>query len=387
MKYLSKVFNLYFDEIASDYFCSPGRIELLGNHTDHNNGLVLVSSVSLSIKAATKKANEICIFSKGYPSIKIDLSNIEYKKSEEGTSTSLVKGILRGFVNQGYQIGGFKCYLESDIFKGAGISSSAAYELLIANILNYYYNQNKIPKVELAKIGQFAEVNYFGKPCGLLDQMGVSLGGINMIDFKSTSEPKIEQMYLELNDYDVILINTGDDHCNLTDYYKSIQDDMKDISTYFNCSSLREVKEDEFYHSLPILKEKYGGRAILRAVHYFEENKRVIKARDAIINNNIELFLKLINESGVSSFELLQNCFYPEDKKQGITLALTLSKRIVKDGAFRVHGGGFAGTILAFVNKKESDNYLNEMSKVFGLNNCVKVKLTKEGTKRLQDKL
>lgn len=382
---VEKSFLLNFSERAEDFFSSSGRIELLGNHTDHNNGLVLVSAVSLDIFAGVKMSNDnyIRIISEGYPLMTININNLNLSPNEKGKSSAIVKGVIQGFKNRGYNVGGFYCYATSNVFKGAGVSSSAAYELLIAGILNYYFNDNTIDRVELAKIAQFSEVEFFGKPCGLLDQMGISLGGINMIDFESIITPKISHIELELKDYDVILVNTGDDHTALTQYYSEIKDEMSKISSYFNKKTLREVNEEEFLKAIPELKNKYGGRAILRAIHFFEENKRVEIAYKAIENGDIATFLRCINESGESSYKLLQNCYYANDVNQGITLGVVLSQKLIKDGAVRVHGGGFAGTILSIVNKKESSKYLDEISKVFGKENCNKVYLRKLGVTKL----
>lgn len=382
---VDKNFFINFDERVADYFSSSGRIELLGNHTDHNNGLVLVSAVSLDILAGVRKTNDnyIKIISEGYPLMTININNLNLSPNEKGKSSAIVKGVVQGFLNRGYKVGGFICYATSNIFKGAGISSSAAYELLIAGILNSYYNNDELDKVELAKIAQFSEVEFFGKPCGLLDQMGISLGGINMIDFESIVTPKIAHVELDLDDYDVILVNTGDDHTSLTQYYSEIKDEMASIAKHFGKTVLREVNVEEFYGSLKELKKNYGGRAVLRAIHYFDENERVNVAYNAIKNNDIKTFLKCVNESGESSYRLLQNCYYANDINQGITLGVVLSQRIIKDGAVRVHGGGFAGTILAFVNKNESENYINKMSEVFGKENCNRVGLRKLGVTRL----
>ena len=382
---VEKNFLINFNERVDDFFSSSGRIELLGNHTDHNNGLVLVSAVSLDIFAGVKKVegNYIKIISDGYPVMNININNLSVTPNEIGKSSAIVKGVLQGFKDRGLNIGAFTCYATSNIYKGAGISSSAAYELLICEILNYYYNDDKVDRVEMAKIAQFAEVEFFGKPCGLLDQMGISLGGINMIDFKSIKEPVIKHVELELKDYDVVLVNTGDDHTSLTKYYAEIKDEMAMIAKYFGKEVLREVAHQDFLNEIPVLREKFGGRAILRAMHYFDENKRVELAYKAIINNDIKMFLRCMSNSGESSYKLLQNCYYADDKNEGIPLALIISKKIIKDGAVRVHGGGFAGTILAIVNKEESDEYVKVMKKVFGDVNCNKVELRKLGVTKL----
>ena len=379
---IEKNFLINFSERIDDFFSSSGRIELLGNHTDHNNGKVLVSAVSLDIFAGVKKTNDnyIRIVSEGFPLMTININNLSLSPNEKGKSSAMVKGVVQGFLNRGLKVGGFICYATSNIYKGAGVSSSAAYELLICEILNYYYNEDKVDRVEMAKIAQYSEVEFFGKPCGLLDQMGISLGGVNMIDFESTKTPLIQHVELELKDYDVVLINTGDDHSALTPYYAEIKDDMAKIAKHFKKNVLREVTHEDFLNEIPTLRKKFGGRAIIRAMHYYDENKRVEKAYKAICNKDISTFLNCVNESGESSYKMLQNCYYANDASQGITLALTISKKIIKDGACRVHGGGFAGTILAFVNKNESDYYLDVMRKVFGDENCNRVNLRMLGS-------
>ena len=379
---IEKGFFTNFSDKIDDFFSSSGRIELLGNHTDHNNGKVLVSAVSLDIFAGVKKTNDnyIKIVSEGYPLMTININNLTLTANEKGKSSAMVKGVVKGFLNRGLNVGGFLCYATSNIYKGAGVSSSAAYELLICEILNYYFNDDKIDRVEMAKIAQFSEVEYFGKPCGLLDQMGISLGGVNMIDFESIKTPLIQHVELELENYDVVLINTGDDHSSLTQYYAEIKDDMSNIAKYFKKDVLREVNHEDFLKAIPALKKEFGGRAILRAMHYYDENKRVEEAYNAICNKDIPTFLKCVNDSGESSYKLLQNCYYANDASQGITLALTISKKIIKDGACRVHGGGFAGTILAFVNKNETSYYLDVMKAVFGEENCNRVHLRMLGS-------
>lgn len=379
-------FNIY-KEYPNFFISSPGRVEVLGNHTDHNNGKVLVSSIDLDILAAIKKRNDgkILFKSQGYSINGVDVNELDIKKDEFGKSNALIRGIVSRFVELGYKVGGFEGVSDSRIFKGAGLSSSAAFELLIGNILNYLYNDNSIDKVELAKIGQYAENVYFNKPSGLLDQMGISLGGFNYIDFKDTESPIIKNFKFLLKDYRVVLVNTGGSHSHLTQYYKSIKDDMKAVSNFFNKDVLREVSEDDFYANLKTLNKKVGGRAINRAIHYFEENKRVDKAFEALNNNDVKTFLNMINESGESSYKLLQNCFIEKDKKQGIALALSLSKKMITDGACRVHGGGFKGTVIAYVSVKEQAKYINLMKEVFGERNVSKVTFREIGTAVIEE--
>ena len=257
---LSKVFLDNFHIEPEDAFTSPGRIELLGNHTDHNNGLVLVSSIDLNILALTTPTtdNKISLYSEGFPLLEIDITDLTKKKKEEGESSGIIRGILYRMNELGYKIGGFKISTSTMIFKGAGVSSSASFELLIGKILSYYYNEDKISEVELAKIGQYAEVNYFNKPCGLLDQMGISLGSVNFIDFKSIDEPYVKTIKSSLIDYEFVLVNTKDSHSSLTHLYSKIKEDMLLIASYFNKKTLREVYYKDFYNAKDELISKYG---------------------------------------------------------------------------------------------------------------------------------
>lgn len=381
---MNKIVDLFvekFDKPIDKFFSSSGRIELLGNHTDHNNGKCLVSAVNLDIIAATAKTNDgvITIYSDGFPVVAVDINDVEKKIEEQGKSIAIVRGVTSRFIQLGYKVGGFKACANSTIFPGSGVSSSAAYEELICGILNYYYNDNKIDPVEMAKIGQYAETQYFGKPCGLLDQMGVALGAVNYLDFKDLKEPVHKTIVVDLEKYHLVLTNTGGSHAKLTPYYSAIKDDMRKVANYFGKEVLREVDINVFKEATPKLFKKVGGRAVLRAIHYFEENNRVEEAYQALLNKDVETFLKKVNESGQSSYSLLQNCFYGKDAKQNVAFALETSKQELQKGAFRVHGGGFAGTILAFVAEDELKNYLKVMKKRFGYKNCVEVYLRDEG--------
>ncbi len=384
---ISDLFFSTYKEYPTNFYSSSGRVEVLGNHTDHNNGLVLVSAIDSDIIAAVRKKdnNQIQLLSEGYSKCIVDLDNLELNESELGSSLALIKGVAYKYKEKGYKIGGFETVISSNIFKGAGLSSSAAFELLIAEILNNLYNDDKVSRIEMAQIGQFAENVYFGKPSGLLDQMGVSLGGFNFVDFKDNANPKIENFNLELKDYRIVLINTGGSHNNLTKYYASIKIDMKKVASFFNKDNLREVSKDDFYKNLPQLKRKVGGRAILRAIHYFDENERVQTAKEALKTGDIQTFLKMVNESGESSYKLLQNCFIEKDAKQGIALALEVSKKIIKNGAVRVHGGGFKGTIIAYVSINEQIEYINTMKKIFGERNVQKVNLRPIGATLIEE--
>ena len=372
---LKEGFIKEFNIEPTDYFSSSGRIEILGNHTDHNHGLVLVSAVNLDIICSCIKTNDnkIEIYSEGFSRFEVDLSNLKRRKDEEGKSISLVKGVAKKIKEQNYIIGGFKAYIKSNVPSGSGISSSAAFECLITEIFNYYYNENSISKMDIAKVSQYAENVYFNKPCGLLDQCGVAFGGINMIDFKSTKNPIVTHIETSFDPYDIILVNCGGDHSALTPYYSSIKEEMEQVANFFNKKTLRDVPYSKFYNSLNELRNKVSDRAILRAFHYYNENKLVKKAFKCIKKHNIKGFLRCINESGESSYMYLQNTCTYNSYKQNLNLALRLSKELIKDGACRIHGGGFEGTILAFVHKNESDLYIKKMSEIYGKNSIYKV--------------
>lgn len=373
---LKKKFIISFETNAEMFYSSPGRIELLGNHTDHNYGKVLVSSINLNLLAAVKKNNTNFIrasFTDDGEFVVVDLGDLTPKKAEYHSSIALIRGVVAGMRNSGYYVNGFDIKIESAIPQGAGISSSAAFELVFCEVINQIYNEGKISNLQKAMIAQKAETDFFGKPCGLLDQMGISFGGINHIDFYNPQNPTITNVNFDFGDYSLILLNTPGSHTNLTAYYTEIKSDMQKVSNFFGHNYLREVSENDFYRALPDLVPEVGGRAILRSIHFFEENKRVDKALTFLQNHDIESFLRIVNESGQSSYDLLQNCYYPEDSLQGIALAINLTKKILRRGAVRVHGGGFAGTILAFVHRDDVNDYLNKMGSIFDVVNIYKV--------------
>lgn len=382
VKNLSKVFKNYFHMEPEDAFTSPGRIELLGNHTDHNHGQVLVSSIDLNILCLATKTDDskVIFYSKGFPIMEVDLNDLDKKENEYGESIGILRGVLYKFKELGYNIGGLRASTSTTIYKGAGVSSSAAFELLVCKILSYYFNEDKISPVELAKIGQFAETVYFNKPCGLLDQMGIGLGSVNFIDFKVIENPYIKTLRTSFKNYDFVLVNCKDSHSSLTHLYSKIKEDMSLVSSYFNKKVLREVSEKEFYKHKNQLIEKFGEDVYLRGKHFFEENRRVRNAKDAIINKDEKEFLRIMNESGESSFYQLKNC-YVNDINENLPKGILKSKEIIKDGAVRVHGGGFAGTLLAIVSKDEVEDYIKEMREMFGNKNVRKITTNRFGTR------
>lgn len=361
-------------------FSSPGRAELVGNHTDHNHGYVVAGSIDLDVACAVEKTDDgvIVIESEGFEPFENRVDDLPVDETLFGTTKALLRGVLKGFLDRGYKVGGFRAKANSNIFKGAGVSSSAAFELLLCEILNALYNDDKIDFIEKAIISRFAENVYFGKPSGLMDQLTISGGGVRFMNF-STEIPTTESADWAFDDLSLVIINCGGDHCNLTDEYASIRTEMESVASYFRKKVLGEVSPSRFYKKMPSLKGVFPGRAILRAKHFFDENKRVLKTKKAVETKNKKAFLRLINESGLSSYTLLQNCFPTGDVEQPIPFALAVVSADKDTLAHRVHGGGFAGTILAFVDTEKSRSYVERMKDVFGKENVFGVKIRKKG--------
>ena len=373
-----------FNKEPSDIFTSPGRVELLGNHTDHNHGKVMVSSVDLSIIALANKKDDMIVryATNKYPLIEVDLSSTDMVESEKGNSASIIRGVAHRFIELGYKVGGFECSTSTTIFKGAGVSSSAAYELLVCQIFNHYYNNDSIPPIELAKISQYAESVYFGKPCGLLDQTGIALGGINYIDFNNIEKPYIQHLKYQFFKYDFVLINTKDSHSKMTPLYAEIINDMKKVATFYNKEYLREVKYYDFIKDKDEIIKQCGDLAYLRSKHFFEENKRVDEALEALYSHNENKFIQMMKESGDSSYYQLKNCFVSSEE-ENLPKTILLSKKLIKKGMVRVHGGGFAGTVLVAIDKSETQEYIKFMRKIYGFTNVRKVNLTRYGAKHV----
>ncbi len=391
---LGRYKNLYsiHSGVCSDYanvlaFSSPGRIEVCGNHTDHNNGKVLCASISVDTVALVTplEANTITVASLGYPPVVVNIDDLDPNTSEHGKSEALVRGVCAYFKKAGFNIGGFYATTTSDVFKGAGVSSSACFEVLVAEILNVLYNNSKIDALTKAYAAHHAEFIHFGKPCGLLDQSAIAIGGVSYIDFEDNTSPKVEGIDWHFDDdVDIILVNCGGDHCGLTSQYASIRSEMEDVANVYGKKALRSCDKDTFYNDIPDLQAKVSGRAILRGIHFFEENDRVDIAAHAVREDNISSFLDMINASGDSSYKLLQNCYPESDRTMRIPLALALSKRICgSDGGIRVHGGGFAGTMIAYVPKNYTTDMVDTLSKVFGSDNVFVISIRNSGAKML----
>lgn len=374
-------------------FSSPGRTEISGNHTDHNNGKVLGGSINLDcIAAATyNDSNFVNIVSESFSQkFKIDINDIAPGMEKAGT-TELLKGILAGFKERKADIGGFDAYITSNVISSAGVSSSAAFETLICQIINTLFNDGKLSKTDYAYIGKYAENHYWDKASGLLDQMCCAYGGLISIDFENPDMPKVNEIDFDFGaaKHDLIIVQTGRGHADLSADYSSIPAEMKKVAEYFNKKTLSEVDEKEFYNNLPKLREYAGDRAVLRSIHFFDENKRVENEVKALINNDFDTFLKNITDSGNSSWKYLQNVYTnAAPNEQGITVALALSERFLKEknvGATRVHGGGFAGVIMAMVPEKYSDEYVAYMDKFLGEGSSYKMKIRPYGSVCLND--
>ncbi|WP_300747667.1 galactokinase family protein [uncultured Brachyspira sp.] len=363
-------------------FSASGRTELSGNHTDHNNGCVLAASINLDKLAAVSKRddNKIVVYTdySENPDI-IEINDLEINKNEYGKSNALIRGVCAGIKNKGGNIGGLTVSLNNKVLIGSGLSSSACFESLIGEIQNALYNNGKISKVDIAKIGQYAENIYFGKPCGLMAQMGCSIGGIISIDFKDNENPIIEKVEYDFEGrgYAIIITDTKGDHISLTNEYAAIREEMNAVAEYFGKKVCREISKKDLTDNASKLRVKAGDRAMMRVYHFLEENERVINQINALKNDDINTYIKLMNESGLSSFMYLQNCYsITSSKNMGVALAICLTKDFLKgEGAYRVHGGGFAGTIQALIPLDKTEEYKKYMNAVFGEGSAVKIKV------------
>ena len=383
--------SLYGEGADIAIFSVPGRSEISGNHTDHNRGCVLAGAIDRDIIAvAAKNDSGIIRFkSEGYPATSIDLSKIDDPNNFENyTSDSLIAGVAKCFENNGLAIGGYDAYATTEVLKGSGISSSAAFEVMIGNIFNYLYNDGKVSNVDIAKFSQIAENVYFGKPCGLMDQMACAVGGFVFIDFEDNKNPIVDPITFSLTEkgYSLCIVNTGGNHADLNDDYASVPYEMKAVAAAFGKDALRGTTEGEIVRKIPELRETLGDRAILRAIHFVRENERVAAARDALKAGSTEDFFANVNASGNSSFKYLQNVYTTINvKEQGLSLALALADGFLngKGGACRVHGGGFAGTIQVFIKNEYADEFVTLMNSVFGEDSAMMLKIRPVGACRL----
>lgn len=371
-------FNMLFGDSDEEVqiFSTPGRTEIGGNHTDHNLGRVLAGGVNLDSIAVARPRDENIIhcYSKGYEeAFIVELDKLEPIEAEQGTTNALMRGIAARFVELGYNIGGFDAYIDSEVLPGSGLSSSASIEVLLGTILSYLYNDGKVPPELLAKIGQYAENEFFGKPCGLMDQMACAIGGFVTIDFKNLHNPIVEKIDFDIESqgYDLIVVDTGGNHSDLTEDYAAVPREMKSVAQGMGGNVCREFSMEELIENIPMLRDRVGDRAILRGMHFFAEDNRVAKQVAALKEGDFSYFLRLINESGSSSWRWLQNCYATHDpEEQGITLGLALTELFIKEnggqGACRVHGGGFAGTIQVFLPTELTYSYIKVIETIFG---------------------
>ncbi len=364
------------DAEGAVFFSAPGRTEIGGNHTDHNHGHVLAAAIDLDIVGMARKAegNTAWLRSLEYPRMdQVELSQLDPRRENSG-SQAVIRGVCARCKELGYRIGGFQCYTQTRVLKGSGLSSSAAFEILVVTVISHLFNDGIIDPVEAAKIAQYAENVYFGKPSGLLDQMAASVGSVTAMDFGDPEKPVIRKVEFDLNAYKhaLCVVDTGGNHADLTHEYAAIPQEMKAVAAQFGKSCLREVDEKEFYGSLKSLRAALGDRAVLRAMHFFDDDRLAREEARALENGSFEDFLKMVNESGRSSYQRLQNVFAcSAPREQGISLALAVSQRLLQGrGACRVHGGGFAGTIQAYVPLDLLDGYRQGIEKVFGQGSC-----------------
>lgn len=417
-KGLKDSFKRHFGDMQVFLYHASGRTELGGNHTDHQNGQVLAAAVDMRIRAVVspverddgtccsecgcENQNLVQIYSEGFGMIELDIADLSVREEEKGTTAGLIRGVLAGLVEQGFKVGGFKAYVTSDIPAGSGLSSSAAFEVLIGRIISGLYNDDSISYVELAKIGQYAENVYYGKPCGLMDQIACASGKTVYIDFAYDGCPIIEEIDFDFSrcGYELCITNTGGSHADLTDEYAAVPEEMSAVAELFNdgsCSwqddgscakhKLRGITSEQLLEKASEIREKAGDRALLRALHFVGETERAKAEAEALKDGDFGEFLRLMKESGDSSYKLLQNVYASgghascgEDgtaacsrsSEQPIAVALAVSELVLgEDGVCRVHGGGFAGTIQAFVKSEAVGRYKAAMDKLFGDGACM----------------
>lgn len=387
---LAEEFASTYNKIDFEFFSSPGRTEIGGNHTDHNFGRVLAGAVNLDnvAVAAANGSMIVNVISRGFSKFSVDLNNLEPNKTEYYTSESLIRGVAARLKELGYKIGGFDCIVDSGVPKGSGISSSASFEVLVGAIFSHLFNGGKLDPVLNAQIGQYAENVFFGKPCGLMDQTACSVGGLITIDFADPSKPIVKKVDFDFikTGYSLVITDTGGNHADLNDEYASLPSDMKGVAAQMGKKVLREVEPQQLIDAIPSLRGKVTDRAILRAIHFEGDNARVANQVAALEKNDFNAFLQMVKDSGRSSFMYNQNVFpssAPEE--QGISLALALSDiALGSEGAYRVHGGGFAGTIQAFVPQNLLNKYISTLEPTFGKGKCHKLFIRPQGSIKVE---
>ena len=386
---IEKFIDLYGDQEVSIY-STPGRSEVCGNHTDHQHGEVLAAAINLDIIAVVAKDDtKIKILSDDYDIEAIHIDDLTLRENEKESSEGLIRGILARFQQLQHKIGGFVGYMTSDVLQGSGLSSSAAFEVMIGTILSGMYNDMKVDPVTIAKIGQYSENVYFGKPCGLMDQCACSVGSLIHIDFKDNENPIVEKINVDFPRFhhNLCIVDVHASHADLTEDYASIPEELKEVDHFFHQEYLRDVDEKEFYEHLTEVREAVNDRAVLRAIHVFKENKRVQQAVQSLKQEDFDTFKTIVKASGESSFKYLQNIYSNHYVgQQAVSLALALSENLLgAHGVCRVHGGGFAGTIQAFVEDDYVEAYKQGIEKYFGEGSCHILKIRKYGGMKVID--
>lgn len=371
-------------------FSAPGRTEIGGNHTDHQQGCVLAAAVNMDAltAAAPNGTDRVRVLSEGYPSFEVDLSDLEPREEEISSPAGLVRGIAAALAAKGYRVSGFSACVTSDVPKGSGLSSSASFEVLMGVIFNSLFCGDALSSVDIARAGQFAENNYAMKPCGLMDQAASAVGGLVSMDFSRREDPVLDSIEFDFarEGYTLCVVNTGGDHCNLTPDYAAIPREMRAVARQLGKKQLGRADESLFYAELPRLRARLGDRAVLRAIHFFDESRRALEQAECLRRDDVEGFLRLVNESGRSSEQLLQNIWSPRrSRTQAVAVGLELARRLLAGkGAYRVHGGGFAGTVQAYVPAGLWPEFAGEMERVFGVGSVCPLAIRPQGGIRLQ---
>ncbi len=391
IKTIEEFVALYGADRDVSLFSVAGRSELSGNHTDHNKGCVVAASISLDIIAVAAPTSDtiVRVKSEGFDEDVVDIAKYAAPvQAKFGKSESIIAGMCAGLKANGHNVGGFVAYTTSSVLKGSGLSSSAAFEDMIGTIESHLYNDGKVDNVEISKLSQWAENVFFGKPCGLMDQVACAVGGIVAIDFADTKNPIITPISFDMTaaGYNLCIVNTGGNHADLTDDYASVPSEMKAVAAHFGKAVLREVDEADVIAAIPALREKVGDRAIMRALHFFEENRRVAKQKAALESGDLDTFFENVKASGRSSFCYLQNVYTTKNvSEQGLSLALCIAEKLLGDkkAAWRVHGGGFAGTIQAFVPTETVAEYKAAMDMCFGEGACIVLEIRPIGATKV----
>ena len=383
-------FQTVFGQMPQSYFSAPGRTEISGNHTDHQRGRVLAGAVNLDTQAAVRVngTDKIRIQSKGYPMCQVELSQLEPVESEINSTPALVRGVAARFVQLGCQVQGFDAYVESTVLPGSGLSSSAAYEVLVGTIINHLFFDAKVSQPEIAQIGQYAENVFFGKPCGLMDQTASAVGGLVTIDFADKDHPVIRPVDFDFSTtgHALCIIDSRADHADLTDEYAAVTRELKEVSRFFGKEVITEIPEEEFYAGLSKLREICPDRAVMRAIHEYNENRRVPQQVACLERGDFEGFLKLTKESGFSSWMYLQNVIplgYVDQQAMAVALALC-EHYLQGKGAYRVHGGGFAGTVQAFVPVEILESFRQGIDGALGEGACHVLDIRPQGGVKME---